>query len=146
MKQTILSLSLLGTIVLTTTGCEVSDIISSGSDSVKLTKGDSEFKITLKGIDSDYAHVRYTLTNSSGSEVLSYGLNYKGTVTTTCNTSDGGSNATNYTCTTKYDTSAPMGDPKDKTKTITLGSGTNTIHMIESELLGDDKKTKIGTL
>ena len=129
-------------------GCGVENLVDgiggSGSDSVSYAKTSDGFKITLDGIDSDFVHVKYTLKNADGREKLSYGMNYKGTVTTKCTKTGATSDGIKYACTTKYDTSSPVGDPSDKESNIVLSTSGNTLTMKEVGGFGkDDKSTKI---
>ena len=129
------------------TGCGIEDIAGGGgSDSVSYEKNDAGFKITLKGVDSDYVHVKYVLENAAGRGKLSYGMNYKGKVVTNCTETGAVSDGIEYSCTTKYDTKSPVGDPEDKTRTIVLDTSGNTLYMKEVGGFGkDDKITTIKT-
>ncbi len=128
-------------------GCGVEDLTGgSGSDSVSFEKKSDGFSITLKGINSDYVHVKYSLNNKNGRKVLGYGLNYKGKVVTDCINTGADNDTISYECTTKYDTSSPVGDPDNKVDHITLDEDGNSLYMIEVGGFGkDDKTTKIKT-
>ena len=121
---------------------------NSSSNSLQLSLNSSAFTISLnKSSDSgrgDYYRVGYVLKDNDGKEIIDYGLNYKGSLKTTCSTSYSSRDYNAYSCATHYSTNAPFGDPSDKSKDITLyDSKTYSLYLLQYVLLGDTKETKI---
>ncbi len=147
------------------TGCGISDYgnisdsgnignsgNSSSSNSTKLTWNDThtDFTITTKvnnvGATAKYYHVGHLISDTNDKNVLQEGVNYTGTITTTCVRELMTSTFIQYDCTTHRETSSPVGDPKDETKTITLYDNKKYKVFLEENGFYNDNKVEIDSI
>jgi len=123
---------------------------SSNANSTKLTWNDTQTEFVIKttiGNVSDYYHVKHKIIDNDDREILAEGANYTGTVTTTCAKDLATGSSVSYSCVTHRETASPVGDPDDKTVTISLkDTKTYSVKMEEKVLLGETKETLIDSL
>ena len=108
----------------------------------------SEFVISTSANNfSDYYHVSHSIVDNSGSELLNKGINYKGTVTTTCSSTVSSSIYQEYQCITKWNTESPIGDPQDETNTIKIYDASSyKVILSEYSFSNGKKETEIGSI
>jgi len=130
-------------------GCSTDITDSNGKNKTKLNLDnmDSEFIITTTAKNlSDYFHVNHYIIDNSGNKLLDEGVNYKGTMTTTCKKSVMTSSYIEYSCITHRDTKSPVGDPDDEKQTIKLYDSSTYKVILKENSLSKDKVTEIGSI
>ena len=141
-----------GALIFSISGCQLSNTADSSSGS---GSNSTEFKINGNDftIVTHANNVGPTASAYSVQQVIEYNnqkkfyktINYSGTLTTECIQGSYSYGEYEYSCTSSYNTSSPIGDPSPETWTIKLKPGINyDVKQIEYSLDGD-KSTTVGT-